>query len=1643
MKRAIVVLFFGMIISHLSFGQLSGTYFIPAGTPNFPTITAAIAALNSQGVAAPGVTFKVAAGYNETFSSPTAGLITCSNSLAESPIFLQKDGIGANPLITSANGTGTTDYIFAIAGTDYVTFDGIDVIDNATHITTTTQTESGYLLMKAAADTSGTQHATIKNCTISLNRTNTGTVGINLRSWRSDTPGTARGIKNVLQANSYNSFQGNVVTNCFNGIYAMGVASVAPYTNFDQNNDFGSVAGNKISNFGTTTGTPSGFYCQYQNNIIVANNKISGAVPGGTACYGMQFQSTGNASVHVYADTVSVQYSGSGVFYGIWETMGTTSTTNTISIHDNVITNCTYPTATTGSCTYLSVSHGGPSVSVFNNSVTWNQYGSSTTTSQGSVIYLITSALPTVLGTSDVYNNTVSNNTRIQSPSGVGGTTTYMQLGIQCYTLNCYGNVCDNNTSTTTGTVNGIYCNINRPITKNFYGNTFTNLYEAKGTTYGINIDAGYNWNIYNNRVQNISGPGTASIITGMYLGNLTGAGSIYIYNNIVGDLKAGNSSSLTALKGIHLFGFNSISTGLYNNTVFLNSSSVGANYGTTGLMVTKFIKVLDARNNIIINTSTPNGTGKTIAVLTDSLNFGDLAVTSDNNNYYAGTPSSQRLIFSDGTNSDSTMLQYKTRMSPREYLSITENSPFISTTTPCDFHMSNSVATQCESGGSIVTVPMKLTTDYDGEPRFPNPGYPVHASWPANAPDIGADEFGGIPADLTAPLITYTPLANISTTGNRSLVATISDIHGVPVSGAGLPRACWKINYDGTWSYITGTSLGNNQFSFNFGGGTALGDSIFYFVVAQDLWAAPNVNSFPFAGANGFTSSPPAVSVFPTNPSAYVIVSPLCGTFNVGTGGDYPTLTAAIIDVNSKGIACPVTLILTDNTYPTETYPITLQPNGGSSITNMLTIKPNSGVHPVFTGASASSGMIMVNGFDYLIIEGSATGGSDKSLTFKNTSETSGAYVIGMFNKGGNDPSSHITIRNTIIKGISSLTASNYGIYLSPLSGGYDDIVITGDSINSVNTGIQYTGNFYGIATNGEISNNIIGSQTVSDYIIAKGILLQYAENTLISGNNIMGSEFGNNVPQHAGVYILNYTTSTKIHKNLIHDFYRNVDDGSGAYGIWYEAEANSLTEIFDNSIYGIKSSGAAPGVSTNNPYGIYIYSGGNIKILHNSIFLYGNVLSPTDLRDASSACIGIYRDGVRSNNIEIQNNILKNSMMGLTGQCPLDGKTYAIATNAPNAGNFSVIDYNNYFVDGCAHKIGVMSGTNYITLAEWKVATGQDIHSTGFDPAFTSPTNLLPTSGLFPKAGLYLPSLPSDITGTLRTNPPDMGAYEFTASPLITTTSASSVTVSEAILNGIVDPKTETVSLFFDYGTTTSYGNVALGTPPMVIGGPVLSVSAPISGLIEGTTYHYRMRGVTFNNLIVFGNDMTFSTPSGLPVNTTITGTVSAVKDTCYNATNTITVAGGGETFTVLSGGRATFIAGVNILLLPGTTVQSGGYLLGRISTGTYCNGGMAAPMVASGIEDNVGSIAVEQIHFIVYPNPTNGNFTLFQKGDKLYGNVKVEVYTMRGDKVMNETMIGEKQHDFGFSQMPAGLYFVKVVADGYVETMKLVKL
>jgi hypothetical protein len=124
-------------------------------------------------------------------------------------------------------------------------------------------------------------------------------------------------------------------------------------------------------------------------------------------------------------------------------------------------------------------------------------------------------------------------------------------------------------------------------------------------------------------------------------------------------------------------------------------------------------------------------------------------------------------------------------------------------------------------------------------------------------------------------------------------------------------------------------------------------------------------------------------------------------------------------------------------------------------------------------------------------------------------------------------------------------------------------------------------------------------------------------------------------------------------------------------------------------------------------------------------------------------------------------------------------------------------------------------------------------------------------------------------------------------------------------------------------------------------------------------------------------------------VPTNTIVNGTVPSPLHLCFDATNTVTVAGGGSTFVVEPGGSAVMIAGVKISYLYGTTVQPGGYMHGYITTtGSYC-GSLPPAMVAAVVTGVTGPEEVQPLavpqdgRFFIYPNPTTGRFTLVRKG------------------------------------------------------------
>jgi hypothetical protein len=111
----------------------------------------------------------------------------------------------------------------------------------------------------------------------------------------------------------------------------------------------------------------------------------------------------------------------------------------------------------------------------------------------------------------------------------------------------------------------------------------------------------------------------------------------------------------------------------------------------------------------------------------------------------------------------------------------------------------------------------------------------------------------------------------------------------------------------------------------------------------------------------------------------------------------------------------------------------------------------------------------------------------------------------------------------------------------------------------------------------------------------------------------------------------------------------------------------------------------------------------------------------------------------------------------------------------------------------------------------------------------------------------------------------------------PLASTTHASFVTWSDALLLGDVNPNGEPTSYWFEYGATDSYGQVTPSTPAGS-GFIDMTVGAQLTGLPPDTTYHFRLVAQSAGGTS-FGADRQFTTRSAPP--TATTGAASSVTE------------------------------------------------------------------------------------------------------------------------------------------------------------------
>ncbi|MBK6722222.1 MAG: IPT/TIG domain-containing protein [Acidobacteria bacterium] len=531
-----------------------------------------------------------------------------------------------------------------------------------------------------------------------------------------------------------------------------------------------------------------------------------------------------------------------------------------------------------------------------------------------------------------------------------------------------------------------------------------------------------------------------------------------------------------------------------------------------------------------------------------------------------------------------------------------------------------------------------------------------------------------------------------------------------------------------------SGSALGGNAVAI---GGTN-------FTGATSVMFGATSAAFTFNNASSITATAPAgsagtVNVTVTTPGGtsataaanqYTYLTPLNGTYTVGVGGDFATLTAAAAAYNTRGVSGPVTFSLIDSSYNSETYPISISAALGSSTTNTLTIKPAAGQTPAFSGSFANPFLFMGNTASNIIIDGSnQVGGTSRDLSFANSDGSfsgNGLYILG----------SNITVKNVAI----SATGVGTALRLDDIG---TNVVVDNCAFAPVTGSLRWA-----IAAGATVPNIPGPTVTNNQFTQALGTAIEiYNMSGSVIRGNTMDQSDGTGIDLQSGVETFG---ATVIDRNLIRGAATGINLIAG--------QPTDLLTVSNNMI----SRTSSPGDSID-PVGIWAnVAAGTVNVYHNSVGLFG---SSDGVQSIAFLALG----GNSPGSFDIRNNIFVNSTLHAGG---------------PNSGvvldstSGTAMNYNDIYVTGAGAVFGSPDGgaTQLTSLAQWQSATGLDANSISSDPLFVSATDLhVSPSSPVSNIGTPIAAVTTDFDDEARSvTTPDIGADEF-ATVLETTVTVS----------------------------------------------------------------------------------------------------------------------------------------------------------------------------------------------------------------------------------------------------------------------------
>lgn len=599
-----------------------------------------------------------------------------------------------------------------------------------------------------------------------------------------------------------------------------------------------------------------------------------------------------------------------------------------------------------------------------------------------------------------------------------------------------------------------------------------------------------------------------------------------------------------------------------------------------------------------------------------------------------------------------------------------------------------------------------------------PNQLTPLYVPNPKPGMDKDID---GEPRSLSTPIIgadEYTPLVNNaqaiqfelpSTTPCEGINDILLSVANYGTQALNTVTVQWTVNgvaqtpynWSGSLASLDTTMLTIGQYNFVKGGAVNL-----------QAWTE---------NPNGMTD------LFTAVDTTYKTLVPtsLHGTYTIGgAGADYPTFTMAVKDLVYRGICSSVTFNARAGTYNEQ---IRIPKIKGSSALNTITFQSenNDSTSVILTRAIANNSynnvynyIVHIDGADHLTIRGMtlrALLGNYCRVVYIGNGASEVAFVSNVI-QSKTGVSGYFDYNDAVHIGPEESLTNGYMNYITfknnRIEGGAVGLSMTGSTggyNGPFNKGLVVSGNVftvqnsYGLNIRNTIAPSIVKNTFNSVGYIPMGIF-STRENTIVSENKVNFTNIYN-----AYYYSL-----------VVMDDHKSTSDATA--GI----VANNM--VFVNNFYANASQTPIFSSSRNK----------NLKIVYNSISL--NKLK------TSSQTVVFSSD--QDTSLTLKNNIFSNR----TGNMTMTINRAILLSS----------DYNDLYTTGTS--LVKYGNTTYANLADYSLATGQDLHSINQNPLFVQDTSDLHVSSASPVVAraAVIPEVTKDIDGEMRTSSPSIGADE-----------------------------------------------------------------------------------------------------------------------------------------------------------------------------------------------------------------------------------------------------------------------------------------